>query len=142
MLPTQHDRQKAARSFHGHPEEQAGTCSQKHANQRIGRAAGQLTVNQNDVKRLAVDRSARVLGGFDEFPVAPPGLEPFHQGGNGFQSLYAHLSAIYRFCGQSVGQGEGIGAIGNTGNSSGAHLHFELMTPGYKVNPWDFLPPP
>lgn len=62
--------------------------------------------------------------------------------GNGWQSLYAHLSALYRFCGQSVGQGEGIGAIGNTGRSSGAHLHFELMTPGYKVNPWDFLPPP
>ena len=62
--------------------------------------------------------------------------------GNGWQSLYAHMSDIYRFCGQSVGQGEAIGAIGSTGRSSGAHLHFELMSPGYKVNPWDFLPPP
>ncbi len=62
--------------------------------------------------------------------------------GNGFQSLYAHLSAIYRFCGQSVGQGEGIGAIGTTGRSSGPHLHFELMTATWKVNPWDYLPPP
>ncbi len=62
--------------------------------------------------------------------------------GNGFQSLYAHLSAIYRGCGQSVGQGEGIGAIGSTGRSSGAHLHFELMTLTWKVNPWDYLPPP
>ncbi|MFZ5878789.1 MAG: peptidoglycan DD-metalloendopeptidase family protein [Chloroflexota bacterium] len=62
--------------------------------------------------------------------------------GNGFQSLYAHLSDIYRFCGQSVGQGEGIGAVGSTGNSSGSHLHFEIMTPTYKVNPWDYLPPP
>jgi murein DD-endopeptidase MepM/ murein hydrolase activator NlpD len=62
--------------------------------------------------------------------------------GNGFQSLYAHLSAIYRFCGQSVGQGEGIGAIGSTGHSSGAHLHFEIMTATYKINPWDVLPPP
>ena len=62
--------------------------------------------------------------------------------GNGFQSLYAHLSDIYRFCGQSVGQGEGIGAIGNTGRSSGAHLHFEIMTATYKINPWDVLPPP
>lgn len=62
--------------------------------------------------------------------------------GNGWQSLYAHLSAIYRFCGQSVGQGEAIGAIGSTGRSSGAHLHFELMTPTFKVNPWDFLPAP
>jgi len=62
--------------------------------------------------------------------------------GTGWQSLYAHLSATYRFCGQSVGQGEAIGAIGNTGASSGAHLHFELMTPTFKPNPWDFLPPP
>jgi murein DD-endopeptidase MepM/ murein hydrolase activator NlpD len=62
--------------------------------------------------------------------------------GNGFQSLYAHLSATYRFCGQSVGQGEGIGAIGSTGRSSGAHLHFEIMTATYKISPWDVLPAP
>jgi murein DD-endopeptidase MepM/ murein hydrolase activator NlpD len=62
--------------------------------------------------------------------------------GNGFQSLYAHLSDLYRFCGQSVGQGEGVGAIGSTGRSSGAHLHFEIMTATYKINPWDVLPPP
>jgi len=62
--------------------------------------------------------------------------------GNGFQSLYAHLSALYRGCGQSVGQGEGIGAVGTTGRSSGPHLHFELMTSTWKVNPWDYLPPP
>jgi murein DD-endopeptidase MepM/ murein hydrolase activator NlpD len=61
--------------------------------------------------------------------------------GNGFQSLYAHLSELYRGCGQSVGQGETIGAIGSTGRSSGPHLHFELMA-GVKVNPWDYLPPP
>lgn len=61
--------------------------------------------------------------------------------GNGFQSLYAHLSALNVGCGQSVGQGEVIGAVGSTGRSSGPHLHFELMA-GMKVNPWDYLPPP
>lgn len=61
--------------------------------------------------------------------------------GNGFQTLYAHLSALNVGCGQSVGQGEVIGAIGNTGRSSGAHLHFEIMA-GTKVNPWNYLPPP
>ena len=62
--------------------------------------------------------------------------------GNGFQSLYAHLSEIYVGCGQSVGQGDAIGAIGSTGRSSGAHLHFEIMTATVKINPWDVLPAP
>lgn len=61
--------------------------------------------------------------------------------GNNFQSLYAHLSALNVGCGQSVGQGEVIGAVGSTGRSSGSHLHFEIMA-GVKVNPWDYLPPP
>jgi murein DD-endopeptidase MepM/ murein hydrolase activator NlpD len=64
--------------------------------------------------------------------------------GNGWQSLYAHLSAINVGCGQSVGQGDLIGLIGMTGGtSSGPHLHFELMntTLGY-VNPLDYLPAP
>jgi murein DD-endopeptidase MepM/ murein hydrolase activator NlpD len=62
--------------------------------------------------------------------------------GGGFQSLYAHLSALNVVCGQSLGQGDVIGAIGNTGNSSGSHLHFEIMTSSYKINPFDVLPPP
>ena len=62
--------------------------------------------------------------------------------GGGFQSLYAHLSGLNVGCGQSVGQGDVIGAIGNTGNSSGSHLHFEIMTSSYKINPFDVLPPP
>ena len=62
--------------------------------------------------------------------------------GGGFQSLYAHLSGLNVGCGQSVGQGDVIGAIGTTGRSSGAHLHFEIMTSSYKINPWDVLPTP
>ena len=62
--------------------------------------------------------------------------------GGGFQSLYAHLSGLNVGCGQSVGQGDVIGGIGTTGRSSGSHLHFEIMTSSYKINPWDVLPPP
>ena len=61
--------------------------------------------------------------------------------GNGWQSLYAHLSVVRVQCGQAVYQGDLIGDIGSTGNSSGPHLHFELMHEDYgKVNPWNFLP--
>lgn len=60
--------------------------------------------------------------------------------GNGWQTLYAHLSGYNVGCGQSVFQGNVIGAIGNTGNSSGSHLHYEMMYNGTKVNPWDYLP--
>lgn len=60
--------------------------------------------------------------------------------GNGWQTLYAHLSAYNVGCGQSIWQGTVIGAIGSTGNSSGSHLHYEMMYNGTKVNPWDYLP--
>ena len=59
--------------------------------------------------------------------------------GNGWQTLYAHLNSISVGCGQSVNQGQAIGALGSTGNSSGAHLHFEMIYVGTKVNPWNFL---
>lgn len=62
--------------------------------------------------------------------------------GNNWQSLYAHLESLWVGCGESVGQGQTIAAMGSTGKSSGSHLHFEIMHGISKVNPWDFLPAP
>jgi murein DD-endopeptidase MepM/ murein hydrolase activator NlpD len=42
-------------------------------------------------------------------------------------------------CGESVYQGTVLGGIGSTGNSSGPHLHFELIYGSAKVNPLDFM---
>jgi murein DD-endopeptidase MepM/ murein hydrolase activator NlpD len=55
--------------------------------------------------------------------------------GNGWQTLYAHLSQVNVSCGQNVGQGDVIGLMGSTGNSTGPHLHFEISYYGGKVNP-------
>ena len=59
--------------------------------------------------------------------------------GNGWQSAYAHLSAVGVVCGQSVFQGSVIGGLGSTGNSTGPHLHFELVYNGAKLNPLNFV---
>jgi murein DD-endopeptidase MepM/ murein hydrolase activator NlpD len=60
--------------------------------------------------------------------------------GNGFATLYAHLSQINVGVCQSVFAGQLIGRSGNTGNSFGAHLHFEIRQNGAFQNPWRWLP--
>jgi len=60
--------------------------------------------------------------------------------GNGYSTLYAHLSSIGVGVCTSVGAGQWIGAAGNTGNSQGAHLHFEVRLNGGFINPWFVLP--
>ncbi|MBG7609675.1 MAG: LysM peptidoglycan-binding domain-containing M23 family metallopeptidase [Anaerolineae bacterium] len=62
--------------------------------------------------------------------------------GNGYQTLYAHLSSVTVNCGQSVVRGQLIGAGGSSGNSSGPHLHFEIRYQGGFVNPYYVLPAP
>ena len=60
--------------------------------------------------------------------------------GNGYSTVYAHLSSIGVGVCESVGAGQWIGAAGNTGNSQGAHLHFEVRQNGGFINPWFVLP--
>ena len=59
--------------------------------------------------------------------------------GNGFQTLYAHLSRIDVGPGQGVGKGQGIGKMGSTGRSTGPHLHFEVRKGGALQNPLGYL---
>src|SRR5699024_11985595 len=56
--------------------------------------------------------------------------------GKAYATLYGHLSSVNVSQGQSVSRGEQIGAVGSTGSSTGAHLHFEVHPGGYK-NPVD-----
>ncbi|MDE6182688.1 MAG: peptidoglycan DD-metalloendopeptidase family protein, partial [Eubacteriales bacterium] len=59
--------------------------------------------------------------------------------GNGFYTLYGHNSKNIVSVGQKVAQGEVIGYVGSTGNSTGNHLHFEVIKNGVKQNPLNYL---
>jgi murein DD-endopeptidase MepM/ murein hydrolase activator NlpD len=60
--------------------------------------------------------------------------------GNGFQTLYAHLQAYYVEAGQNISQGQQIGEVGTSGNSTGPHLHLEVRQGTVQLNPTGFLP--
>lgn len=59
--------------------------------------------------------------------------------GNGFVSLYAHLNSIYVRKGENVSRGQQVGTVGNTGNSTGPHLHLEIRYLGVPRNPFSYL---
>jgi murein DD-endopeptidase MepM/ murein hydrolase activator NlpD len=59
--------------------------------------------------------------------------------GYGFETLYAHLSKRLVNTGDSVKRGQIIGYLGNTGPSTGPHLHYEVHRNGKKVNPINYI---
>jgi murein DD-endopeptidase MepM/ murein hydrolase activator NlpD len=65
-------------------------------------------------------------------------LTVIDHGGN-LATAYGHQSSIAVTCGQQVAQGEVIGYVGNTGHSTGPHLHFEVRINGEPVDPLGYL---
>lgn len=59
--------------------------------------------------------------------------------GNGVQTVYAHCSQLIAKSGQSVAQGQVIGKVGSTGNSTGPHLHFEIRVNGVLQDPQNYI---
>ncbi|MFC1711832.1 peptidoglycan DD-metalloendopeptidase family protein [Patescibacteria group bacterium] len=59
--------------------------------------------------------------------------------GNGFTTLYAHMTSIYVTQGQTVNRGDALGSMGCTGRCSGTHLHFEIRLNGAAQNPLNYL---
>ena len=59
--------------------------------------------------------------------------------GNGVQTYYGHCSKLYVSAGTQVSQGQIIGAVGSTGNSTGPHLHLEVRVNGVAYNPQNYV---
>ena len=59
--------------------------------------------------------------------------------GNGYETRYAHLSVISTNVGEHVNQGDLIGKTGNSGRTTGAHLHFEIRVNGVPKNPMKYI---
>ena len=63
------------------------------------------------------------------------GLTVIIDHGGGVSTLYGHCSKLYVSVGDKVFQGQNIAAVGNTGNSTGPHCHFEIIINGNHVDP-------
>lgn len=59
--------------------------------------------------------------------------------GNGYKTLYGHMSSVAAYTGQQVAQGEVIGYVGSTGNSTGPHLHFEIRVNDVQTDPLGYV---
>jgi murein DD-endopeptidase MepM/ murein hydrolase activator NlpD len=59
--------------------------------------------------------------------------------GNGFTTVYGHMSRFAVKAGQRVKRRDVIGYIGQTGKAAGPHVHYEVWRDGKRVNPWNFL---
>ena len=108
------------------------------------------TISQNFVwYHKGVDIANRAAPGVlaaDSGTVVAAGWSPYGYGyhvvidhGNGYRTLYAHLSQIYVNVGQGVNRGAAVGKMGSTGRSTGIHLHFEVIRNGAYLSPLSVL---
>ena len=84
---------------------------------------------------VAADGGTVVFAGWGSYGIY---VEIDH--GDGFHSIYGHMSAVLVKTGGTVTQGQLIGLMGATGRASGPHLHFEIRYEGVPQNPIDLLP--
>ena len=90
----------------------------------------------NDVgtPEVAADAGKVVWAGWGDYGIY---VEIDH--GNGFHTVYAHMSKVLVSSGQMVSKGQLIGLMGMTGRATGPHLHFEIRYQGVPQNPLDLL---
>lgn len=100
--------------------------SQSHPGIDIANAVG--------TQEVAADAGRVIFAGWGEYGIY---VEIDH--GNGFQTVYGHMSAVSVQVGQLVTPGQLIGLMGSTGRSTGPHVHFEIRYQNVAQNPLDFL---
>lgn len=83
---------------------------------------------------VAADAGRVVFAGWGSYGIY---VEIDH--GNGFHTIYGHMTSVLVQVGQVVTPGQEIGLMGSTGRSTGPHLHFEIRYQGVPQNPLDFL---
>ena len=79
---------------------------------------------------------AEYYGGYGNCVVIEHGQ---NNAGQTLHTLYGHMSTIYVSNGETVVQGQAIGVIGSTGNSTGTHLHLEIWEDKVPVDPWNYF---
>lgn len=85
---------------------------------------------------LAADSGVVVAAGWD---ASGYGNRVLIDHGNGYVTLYGHMSVLQVVDGQRVNRGDVVGQMGSTGRSTGTHLHFEIRQGGVFSNPLTFL---
>lgn len=85
---------------------------------------------------LAADGGTVVASGWD---ISGYGNRVLIDHGNGYQTLYGHMSILQVQVGQKVARGNVLGQMGSTGRSTGIHLHFEVRRGGVLENPGNYL---
>lgn len=91
---------------------------------------------------LAADDGIVVLAGVQSGYGMAIGVSHGAVDGRDVVTFYAHQSAVLVSIGQRVTRGQQIGKVGNTGNSTGPHLHFEVRLDGSPVDPLAWVSPP
>lgn len=104
--------------------------------QRWGRLHGGVDIGVSSGTTVMASSSGRVVSaGWN----GDYGYCVLLQHPDGRQTRYAHLNKVLVSAGESVSQGQKIGLSGNTGRSTGPHLHFEMIINGSRVNPLDYV---
>lgn len=99
-----------------------------------------VDIRQNNNEPVYASRAGRVVfAGVSGSLKSGYGRAVYIDHGNGLVTRYAHLSSIKVQTGQQVKQGHVIGLVGNTGGSTGPHLHFEILHNGNRLNPKNFM---